>query len=229
MKINNKMKHLQTYKIFELNKELRVTSLDGLEQLLKEYNIPLEKWGTDGFKTLEHLWGELEEEECILRDVNGVLTREVDFVGARIIYKKGNKKYRLWEDRAIFKDGRVRIRQIQHSMAEKFKSGEDPTLALIRGMKEELSIELNKNQFAFYNKERIENNEDFPGILSYHNGYYYLISLTDEQFDKNGYIEKQKDKDIYFVWRKVGSRIKGHFPLPFDSDKVIFEKYKNKL
>lgn len=219
------MNHILSYKLFEYKEnptEIVVNSYDELLNLLKEYNIPLEKWGTGGFKTVEHLWGEIEDEECTLTEKDGQLNRDVDFVGTRIIYKKDGKNYRLWEDRAEFKDGRIRIRPIPHSMAEKFKHGEDPVPALIRGMEEELGIKLNKNQFAFYNKDRFENNGDYPGIRSYHNGYYYFIVLNDEQFNPDGYIENQKDKTIYFVWRELKPRAAGHYPMPLGADKVKF-------
>jgi len=215
------MKYLLSYNIFESNKEITVNSYEELESLLNEYKIPLNKWGTSGFKTVKHLWNEILEEECVLSEVNGKLHRNVDFVGARIIYKRDGILYRIWEDRAIFKDGRIRVRQIKHSMAEKFKSGEDPIDALIRGMKEELGIELSKNQFVFYNADKIENNEDYPGIFSFHKGYYYLITFNDEQFNPEGYVEKQKDKTIYFVWRKLAPKSLGHYPIPLGKDSAF--------
>jgi hypothetical protein len=219
------MKHLLTYNIFESSLS-GINSYEELLSLLKKYNIPLEKWGTGVYKTPKHLWKELQEKECVLSERDGKLYRDVDFVGARILYKKDGVNYRLWEDRAKVKDGRIRIRPIEHSMAEKFKSGENPINSLIRGMEEELGIKLKDNQFTYYNKDRFENNGDYPGIHSFHNGYFYLITLTDSQFNPEGYVEKQSDKTIYFVWRKVEPKIAGYYPLPLGSDKVVFEKMK---
>lgn len=218
------MKYLFTYNIFELNtysNKITVNSYDELIQLLNQYNIPLNKWGTEGYKTPKHLWKELQEEECELSDKNGVLIRQVQFVGAKIMCKLNGKNYRLWEDRAVFKDGRIRIRPIQQSMAEKFKSGEDQYEALIRGLKEELNIEMEKNQFIYYNKETIEENGDYPGIRSYHTGYYYMGFLTKDQFKAEGYIEHQKDKDMYFVWREMKKKPSGYYPLPLSGDKAF--------
>ena len=218
------MKYLKTYnQMFEFvnnDKDIQVESYEDLLDLLNEYNIDLEMYGTGIFKTVKHLWNELKEGECVLSDVNGKLNRNVDFIGAKVMYKRDGVNYRLWEDRAEFKDGRVRIRPIEHSMAEKFKRGENPKDVLVRGMKEELSIELRKNQFTFYNKERIEENGDYPGIDSYHNGLYYMILLYDDQF-KPQYIEHQKDKTIYYVWREMKPKSAGHYPMPIGSDKVF--------
>ena len=90
-----------------------------------------------------------------------------------------------------------------YSAAEKFKSGEDPKEVIVRGMKEELNLDITKDQFAFYNKKEIENNDDYPGIKSFHIGYEFLVVLNDDQFLERGYIERQVDKDVYFTWRPI--------------------------
>lgn len=222
------MKYLKRYKIFEYKKSLQINSYDELLSLLKEYNVPLNIWGTYGYKTVNHLWEEIKEEECVLSIVNNEIHRNVQYIGAKIIYEKDGVKYKLCEDRAEFKDGRIRIRGgMIHSVAEKFKAGEDPTKALIRGLKEELGVNVHKNQFIYYNKENIENNEDYPGIKSFHTGYLYFIKFNDEQF-KPQYVEYQKDKTIYFVWRKVEKRHAGYYPLPLGGDAVTFESVENK-
>lgn len=80
------------------------------------------KWGTEKYKTVQHLYEELENSECILSERNGELIRNVQFVGAIIVYKKDGINYRLWEDRAVFNDGRIRIRPIQQSISQKTNS-----------------------------------------------------------------------------------------------------------
>ena len=211
------MKHLFLYK--EFNSDIKVNSYVDLINLLEKYNINLDKWGTGGFKTVKHLWNEIQDNECILSEKDGKLFRDVNFVGAKIIYKKDGKNYRLWEDRAIFKDGRIRVRQILYSMAEKFKANESPVDSLIRGMEEELGIILEENQFAHYNTNRFEDNGDYPGIYSFHNGYEYVIMLNDKQFVSDGYVEKQKDKTIYFVWREMLPKKSGYYPMRLGTDK----------
>jgi len=177
--------------------------------MLIEWGVPTELYGKDKYKTIGHLWQEIKEGETKLEEEDGQLIRRVQFVGARILYKKDENWIRLYEDRQVFKDGRVRRRvHMPYSAAEKFKLGEDPKEVIIRGVKEELDIILSDNQFVFYNKNEIENNDDYPGIKSIHTGHEFLVILNGDQYKEEGYVEEQKDKDVYFVWRPVGSIIK---------------------
>lgn len=171
-------------------------------QMLKNKGIDTELYGTGTFKTIGHLYQEIHEGETELTDEDGQLVRRVQFVGARILYKKDGEWLRLYEEKQIFKDGRERRRtNMPYSAAEKFKSGEDPKEVIVRGMKEELKLDITKDQFTFYNKKEIENNDDYPGIKSFHIGYEFLVVLNDEQYNPDGYIERQSDKDVYFTWR----------------------------
>ncbi len=175
-------------------------------EYLKKFNIPVDKYGTEKFKTVNHLFNEIKEGETVLTEEGGKLVRRVNFVGARIIFKKDGRWQHLYEEKQVFKDGRIRRRNLPYSMAEKFKLGEDPKKVLIRGFKEELNIELSMNQFNFYNRVEIEDNTDYPGIISYHTGYEFLVVLNESQFKEEGYIEKQTDKDVYFKWKTIGNR-----------------------
>lgn len=182
---------------------LTINSKDELINILTKYKINTEKWGTGKYKTIDHLWNEILNDECVLFGYKGVLRREVSFVGAKIYYIKNNHKQKLVEDKAIFKDGRIRKRNIWYSMAEKFKWDENPIVALIRGIKEELNINIKENQVTYYNRVHFPENSDYPGIKSFHTGYSYLVLLNETQYKEEGYVENQHDKDIYFVWKNV--------------------------
>jgi len=199
------MKWIKLFEDFHINENIIIPGeyIDFV-QMLKDHDINTELYGTGTFKTIGHLYHEIEEGETELTDEGGQLVRRVQFVGARILHKKDGKWWRLYEEKQIFKDGRERRRaNMPYSAAEKFKSGEDPKEVIVRGMKEELNLDITKDQFAFYNKKEIENNDDYPGIKSFHIGYEFLVVLNDSQFLERGYIERQVDKDVYFTWRPI--------------------------
>ena len=199
------MKWIKLFEDFHINENIIIPGeyIDFV-QMLKDHDINTELYGTGTFKTIGHLYHEIEEGETELTDEGGQLVRKVQFVGARILHKKDGKWWRLYEEKQIFKDGRERRRaNMPYSAAEKFKSGEDPKEVIVRGMKEELNLDITKDQFAFYNKKEIENNDDYPGIKSFHIGYEFLVVLNNSQFLERGYIERQVDKDVYFTWRPI--------------------------
>jgi hypothetical protein len=219
------MKWIKLFENFQVNENIIIPGeyIDFV-QMLKDHGIDTELYGTGTFKTIGHLYHEIEEGETELTDENGQLVRRVQFVGARILYKKDGKWWRLYEEKQIFKDGRERRRtNMPYSAAEKFKSGEDPKEVIVRGMKEELNLDITKDQFVFYNKKEIENNDDYPGIKSFHIGHEFLVILNDSQFLEEGYIERQADKDVYFTWRPVEGSVKESRLF------ILLEKYENKL
>jgi len=178
-----------------------------LLDLLEKYDVPVDIYGTEGYKTVGHLYNEIKEGETELREESGKLMRYVSFVGARVIYRKDGEWQHLYEEKQVFKDGRVRRRDhMPYSAAEKFKVGEDNKLVIVRGVKEELGIDITNDQFTYYNKIVTENNDDYPGITSLHTGYEFLVVLNESQYDPEGYIERQADKDVHFKWKSIKKR-----------------------
>jgi len=206
------MRNIRLFKDFDgkVNENIIIPGeyLDFID-MLKDHGVDTDLYGTGTFKTIGHLFQEMKEGETELTSENGKLVRRVQFVGARILYKKDGEWLRLFEEKQIFKDGRERRRTtMPYSAAEKFKTGEDPKEVIVRGMKEELDIDITIDQFTFYNRNEISEDSDYPGIKSFHIGYEFLVVLNDEQYIEDGYIERQKDKDVYFKWRPVSNVIK---------------------
>jgi len=176
-------------------------------EYLKGNGVPVDEYGKGTYKTIAHLYKEVKDGETILSEEDGGLVRRVEFVGAKVIYKAPEGTLRLYEAKQVFKDGRTRVRQeMPYSLAEKFKTGEDPKEVLIRGIEEELGINIDYSQSVFYNKSEVINNDDYPGIKSIHIGHEYIVSLNREQYNPDGYIERQDDKDVYFEWRPIKLR-----------------------
>ena len=179
--------------------------LSELINLLKKYDVPVDLWGTGKSKTINHLLSELQNKECSLEEKEQSITRYIEFVGIKIYYTdKEDQRWVLKEERQEFNDGRVRRRNIPNSVSEKMKFGEDPLIAAIRGIEEELGVrikghQLNKYSDLHYNGGSVS----YPGLDTKYKGHKFVCELIDEQFDPNGYIEVQRDKKTFFVWYKV--------------------------
>jgi hypothetical protein len=195
------MKYIKIFEDFNPN---LINTVEELTNKLKEYSIPVEEWGTGEAKNVEHLLDEIRGEECNVEDRGGYLIRSIEFVGVRIYHKdKDNVTWVLKEDKQEFKDGRVRRRNMPSSVSEKMKFGEDSLISAIRGIKEELGINVEGHQLIkmrdlFYNG----GSQSYPDLRTRYKGHQFTCFFNDDQFDENGYIEVQKDKSTFFKWFK---------------------------
>ena len=190
-------------KIWEEFISKNIKSEKELSDKLTEFEVPIDTWGQGQAKTVKHLFDELQHEECHIEDRGGFLVRYLEFVGVRIFYKKGEEVLYLKEDRQEFNDGRTRKREMPSSVSEKMKFGENPQLSAIRGIKEELGIYVKPEQLI---KQRDLNYRggslSYPGLTSKYKGHQFTCYLTEQQFNPEGYIEKQEDKSTFFTWVK---------------------------
>lgn len=188
-------------KLFE---EFENHDIDSLKDYLNNFSIPIDTWGTGKSKTVEHLLDELENEECFLSETDGTLIRSIEFVGVKIYYNQDNERLVLKEDRQEFNDGRIRRRNMPSSVSEKMKFGEDPLKSAIRGIKEELGVDILSNQLSKRKDLSYDGGSlSYPGLKTKYKGHQFICELQSHQFDPSGYIEVQKDKKTYFVWHKL--------------------------
>jgi len=178
---------------------------DALKKKLTDAGIDTSSWGTGQAKTLVHLQKEIESGETVLiTGETGELLRKVVVGGADIYYQSSDgKEYRLKEDRQVFKDGRERRRDLGQAVSEKMKPNEDPKDAMIRGIQEELGIsgEIALTETGTDVQQVIS--PSYPGLDSKYIRHKFQTTLTDEQFNPDGYVEEQSDKSTYFIWEEV--------------------------
>jgi hypothetical protein len=190
-------------KVFEEFIESDFPTIGELTNTLTKFSVPIDSWGTGESKSIDHLFDEIKNGECHVEDAGGYLVRYIEFVGIRIFYKENDEIWHLKEDKQVFNDGRTRRRNIPSSVSEKMKFGEDPRLSSVRGIKEELGVDIEEPQLIKmrdinYNGDSLS----YPGLKSIYKGYQFTCYLTKEQYDPNGYIEVQKDKSTFFKWVK---------------------------
>ena len=178
---------------------------DALQKQLADAGIDTSLWGTGKAKTLEHLQKEIESGETILiTGEAGELLRRVVVGKADIFYQSPDgKKYRLKEDKQVFKDGRERRRNLGQAVSEKIRPDEDPDTAMIRGIQEELGISGKISLTKTMEDVENETSPSYPGLKSQYSRQIFQATLSDEQFKPEGYVEEQSDKSTYFIWEEV--------------------------
>ncbi|MCL5733095.1 MAG: hypothetical protein M1334_00310 [Patescibacteria group bacterium] len=181
------------------------SSLYLLRRRLEDAGIDVSEWGKGQAKTLAHLQKEIESGETFLvARERGKLLRKVLVGAADIFYiSPDGKKYRLKEDRQVFKDGRERKRDLGQAVSEKIKPDEDPKDAMIRGVREELGVEGYISLIETGVDEQQLSSYSYPGLQSQYIRHKFEATLNDRQFKSDGYIEEQQDKSTYFIWEEV--------------------------
>ncbi|MFM2383590.1 MAG: hypothetical protein RIQ72_162 [Candidatus Parcubacteria bacterium] len=183
----------------------RTITLSELKDVLTQAGINLSTWGVGEAKTVEHFLEEVQSGESkITIKSDGSILKELTASIAFVYYNSPDgKKFILREHKQVFKDGRERIRNIPSSISEKNMPGEEPEEAIIRGIKEELGIEALNIQKIGKPELSTQISTTFPGLIPQITLHTFETTLTDSQYNPEGYIEHQEDKDTYFIWQEV--------------------------
>ncbi len=180
---------------------------DQLADLLQAWNVPVEQWGQGKAKTFDHLLKEVQTEECALVAVEtehgSELIRRSRVAAIDVFYTAPDgEEYRLVEDRQVFKDGRTKTRpHVTTSLGEKLKADEDGDEAAFRAVHEELGFSPESVTYLGSDKIRKESNS-YPGLNTELALDYYRCAASDATYRPEGYVERQADKDVYFVWQQ---------------------------
>lgn len=180
--------------------------LNELQAILERHRIPTESWGQGKAKTLDHLLAEINGEEAVLQEESDRLLRVISTVMLDVYCAVGDEVLVLKEDRQIFRDGRCRRRNMDASLGEKMKRGEEAEKTARRALQEELYITENI-PLTQTSEPRTEcaPSRSFPGLFTINTRYTFKVSLPQNHFRAEGYTERQSDKTTYFVWEKVKS------------------------
>jgi hypothetical protein len=169
---------------------------------LKDYQIPLEQWGTGKAKTVRHLAKEILEGETVLVDKDGEVIRRVELVHVDVRHTTDNGEIQLVEDRQVFTDGRERRRGLT-GISEKMKPGEDPLASAKRALAEEIGVTGNGEIIKLGVEEETQTSPSYPGLTTEYLRHEMLTQLPESAFNSDGYVEVQADKSTYFVWQVI--------------------------
>lgn len=178
---------------------------DTLRHILLNAGIPLQKWGAGNAKTITHLLEEVKSGETELSwNENGELIRNVIVVQVDVFTQEPDgQRWYLREDKQVFRDGRVRHRELSTTLGEKMKPEEDILAAARRAVSEELGIS-EVDEMCYTGSERMMHSSDsYPGLESQYESHHVVIALPAAALNTEGYKEVQTDKTTYFVWERV--------------------------
>jgi len=174
---------------------------DELVGMLIFHRIPFVHWGKGSAKRVEDLLAEANAGEIKLDVSDGKLKRTVRSIGAILYHQDGDRQLVLHEEKQVFDDGRSRRRTLETSLGEKILPNESVYDALARALKEELGFvdELKVEPGATILKT--EESKSYPGLLTAYEILTSRVEIPDHLFKPEGYVVRDGDKTVYFVWR----------------------------
>lgn len=173
---------------------------------LRSFYIPTTTWGEGSAKTFDHLHREILAGEAFLVEDGNILVREIRLVKVAVFYNtKDGKTLQLYEEKQVFKNGRVRTRGFKH-IGEKMKPGEHSSVTAFRALAEELGI---VEEVTLLDHKTStpppEPSKSYPGLMTRIVEESFTVSMPQHLYKPEGYKEEQKDKTTYFVWQEVAS------------------------
>jgi len=204
----------------------RTISSDELVSLLRDNGVTMtfdfhadnrpvvvKNWGEEGTKPLSSLLKEIKSGETTLKIINGKLIRTVDTVGLKI-YDNEQKKYLLYElshhNRLKEQDPKPKAKG-NGEIGEKMNPGENPRVAIKRGIKEELGKSYSENILFFKGAPTVDidkvdiklnDSHSYPGLLARYRWYRdeaYIPNLTTDTL----YPSRGKERKTQFFTKEL--------------------------
>lgn len=139
---------------------------------------------------------ELREEECSIYWIGDRPQRQVQVAVIEVRHPDGRILVESQQQSKV--SGEIRHRNIK-AVSEKFKPGETPTDAALRGLREELGLEGDIN--LTYQRTGIEHKESgsYPLLETKYTLFFFSTTLSPDQV-REDYIADEGDKFIFFDW-----------------------------
>lgn len=168
---------------------------ESLKARLLKSGVPLDLWGKNQAKTLDHLVEELNIGESKLQGIERIIHT--------VVLDVRYKKFVLREKEQVFVSGRYRKRRLPWgSVAEKLRPGEGVFSGIKRALKEELGIDFGYGVRLRQVRgvELVGVSLSYPGLVNTNFQSRFVVTLPTRLFKEEGYVEIQPDKTTYFEW-----------------------------
>lgn len=153
----------------------KMFTASNINDVLTSFGVDLNLWGKEKAKTVRDLTQEIMDGECYLQIDDEGLARMVNIV-KMYISDLNRPGWHLVEQSQILPDDQIRIRNQDPS--GKIRQGESPEMALLREMKEGLS--LNEGEFTFSAlspKKEQRPSDSYPGLKCVYVVYGFQVIL----------------------------------------------------
>ncbi len=172
-----------------------------LRALLESHGFDTNLWGEGATKTVEALWLEVDEGETEILQIEGELTRRTNVAAVDVeVELSDGRRFRLYEEKQIYRGGATRERSLMTSLAEKIKPGEGIIVAARRAVEEELGISGQISITPGGEQVLEKSSQTFNGMRTQLLLKHAIVKISEDDFKPTGYIEVTSDKSVYFKW-----------------------------
>lgn len=188
------------------NKVIIPQTLESLTALLKSYGVEISEWESKYPNITEKFLIDLNNKEFYLSIENGDLVRHMRAVNAFVYFEDNGKKKQLVEDRQeFFETGNNSvIKRGFEYLSEKIRIGEDPEVAMKRGVEEELGITEGGYTYEFSAERNEEKFSPYhPGLFTHYKFFIYNLLLKKEAYNEAGYIDDEGRRKTFFIWKDL--------------------------
>lgn len=180
---------------------------EGKRQLkleLEAAGVDISAWDGPGQKGLDGLYQELLSGESLITWDDGQIIRVVNGLGLDVFVTLDDRsRYHLQEEKQVFNNGTVRVRNLSTSLGEKILEGEAIEHTAARALREELGV----LGVLAVRMGAVETHDwpssSYPGLPTIVVTQHAQAELNPVDFDPKGYKEIQPNKTTYFTWVNV--------------------------
>lgn len=184
-------------------------------KMLHKHGVPWKTFGIPPARSLDDLFM-YHERDCFNFRNGSAKTCIVDvYVAVVLVVHRFNRKwYELYEEKQVFTNGEVLVRDNFNGIAETIKRGESLREGATRCLGEELCFR-NPAKYELSECLGIEHrepipSEKFPGIMAAYHRHVFECTISRALYCPDGYAEQEGNKTVYFKWKpchQLGFRI----------------------
>ncbi len=181
------------------------SAASALKHQLKSAGINTSAWGSGKSKSIEELQEEINSgKSSLIISGNGEILRKVEVAKVDLFFNSPDgRRYKLIEEKRLYKDGREKIRDTMHSVSKKIKKSKTPENTVKEAIEKKLGIKGNVDVKEIEVVEDTNLSPSYPGLRSVYIFYIFSANLNEEQYKPEGYTESHSENATVYTWKEI--------------------------
>ncbi|HZS43167.1 MAG TPA: hypothetical protein VFA52_03030 [Candidatus Paceibacterota bacterium] len=194
----------------------KIKSRSEIFRLLNKYKVPWQTWGQGASRSLEAFFQYHEREKLYFQNHCGdQLIIHVHAAVVIVLHRYRGRLLEIYEDRQVCDNGTILRRSNFNGIGETMLRGEEKIKSAQRALQQELGFH-DPSKYQLSDCLQVERripveSEKWPGIWAVYNRHIFQCVIPRELFKKDGHIEREDGRTIYFLWREADNQYRLDF------------------